>query len=71
LIPNEEFWVDDGGWCSGNSAGIGNHLGRRWRRTIEKAISVLAFDIRKNLSSLGHEVAFGKFNNEIMVHIWD
>jgi hypothetical protein len=71
LIPGEEVWVDDGGGCSSNSAWIWNRLGRRKRRTIKETISVLAFDIRKNLSSPGHEVTFGKFDAEVMVHIWD
>jgi len=26
LIPGEEVWVDDSGWCSGSSAWIWNRL---------------------------------------------
>jgi hypothetical protein len=46
-------------------------LGRRQSGAIEKAIGVLAFDICENLGFPGIEVAFGKLNTKVMIHIWD
>jgi hypothetical protein len=71
LAPGKEVKVDYGCRGAGSCVGIRNSLGKRRSGAIKKAIGVLAFDICENLGFPGIEVAFGKLNTKVMIHIWD
>jgi hypothetical protein len=71
LTPHKVFRVDNSGRSSSNSRCIGNCLRRRLRRAIEEFIGILSFDVSEDLSFPSHEVAFGYFNMEVLVHVGD
>jgi len=62
LTPRKKDRIDHGGRSFNSSTGIRNSLGRRRRRTIQKPVSIMFFDVGKDLSPPGHEILFGQFD---------
>jgi hypothetical protein len=71
LNPSKVFWVDSSCRSASVSRWIWNSLRRRLRRAIKESIGALTFDVGEDLSSPRHEVAFGKFNMKVLVHVGD